>query len=42
MAGIGALAGVAVYLYFRFEALREYEKGEERYEESKKQLFQSL
>src|SRR5215467_9442913 len=41
-AGIGALAGVAVYLYFRFEALREYEKGEERYEESKKQLFQSL
>jgi len=41
-AGIGALGGVAVYLYFRFEALREYEKGEERYEDSKKQLFQSL
>ena len=41
-AGIGALAGVVVYLYFRFEAFREYEKGEERYEESKKQLFQSL
>jgi hypothetical protein len=41
-AGIGALAGVIVYLYFRFEALREYEKGEERYEDSKKQLLQSL
>ena len=41
-AGIGALAGVIVYLYFRFEALREYEKGEERYEDSKRQLLQSL
>jgi len=41
-AGIGALAGVIVYLYFRFEALREYEKGEERYEDSKKQLLQSM
>ncbi len=41
-AGIGALAGVVVYLYFRFEALREYEKGEDRYEESKKQLLQSF
>jgi hypothetical protein len=41
-ASIGALAGVIVYLYFRFEALREYEKGEERYEDSKKQLLQSL
>ena len=41
-AGIGALAGVIVYLYFRFEALREYEREEERYEDSKRQLLQSL
>jgi ABC-type multidrug transport system fused ATPase/permease subunit len=41
-AGIGALAGVIVYLYFRYEALRDYEKGEERYENSKKALLQSL
>ena len=41
-AGIGALAGVIVYLYFRFEALREYEKGEERYEDSKRAFLQSL
>ena len=41
-AGFGALAGVIVYLYFRFEALREYERGEERYENSKKVLLQSL
>ena len=41
-AGIGALAGVIVYLYFRFEALREYERGEERYENSKRALLQSL
>jgi hypothetical protein len=41
-AGIGALAGVIVYLYFRYEALREYERGEERYENSKKMLLQSL
>ena len=41
-AGFGALAGVIVYLYFRFEALREYERGEERYENSKRALLQSL
>lgn len=41
-AATGALAGVIVYLYFRFEALREYEKGEERYEDSKRELLQSL
>jgi uncharacterized membrane protein YobD (UPF0266 family) len=41
-AGIGAVAGVIVYLYFRYEALREYERGEERYENSKKALLQSL
>jgi len=41
-AGFGALAGVIVYLYLRFEALREYEHGEERYENSKKALLQSL
>jgi len=41
-AGLGALAGVIVYLYFRYEALREYERGEERYENSKRALLQSL
>jgi hypothetical protein len=41
-AGIGALAGVIVYLYFRYEALREFERGEERYENSKRALLQSL
>jgi ABC-type multidrug transport system fused ATPase/permease subunit len=41
-AGIGALAGVVVYLYFRYEALREYERGEEKYENSKRVLLQSL
>jgi len=40
--GLGALAGVIVYLYFRYEALREYERGEERYENSKRALLQSL
>jgi len=39
---IAALAGIVAYLYFRFEALREYERGEERYEDSKKLLLQSL
>jgi hypothetical protein len=39
---IGALAGVVVYLYFRFEALREYERDEKRYEDSKRELLQSL
>jgi hypothetical protein len=41
-AGIGALAGVVVYLYFRFEALREYEREETRYEDSKQDLLHSL
>jgi hypothetical protein len=41
-AGYGALAGVIVYLYFRFEALREYEREEQRFEDSKKELLQSL
>jgi len=41
-AAIGALAGVVVYLYFRFEALREYERDEMRYEDSKKDLLHSL
>ena len=41
-AATGALAGVIVYFYFRFEALREYEKGEEKYEDSKRELLQSL
>jgi len=41
-AAIGALAGVIVYLYFRFEALREYERDEMRYEDSKKDLLHNL
>ena len=41
-AAVGALAGVIVYLYFRFEAQREYEKEETRYEDSKRDLFQIL
>ena len=41
-AAIGALAGVIVYLYFRFEALREYEREEGRYEDSKRDLLHSL
>jgi len=41
-AGFGALAGVVVYLYFRFEALRAYEKEDERYEVAKKDILLSL
>jgi hypothetical protein len=41
-AGIGALAGVIAYLYFRSEALRGYEREEKRYEDSKKDLLQSM
>jgi len=41
-AGIGALAGVIVYLYYRFETLREYERAEEKYDASKRELLLSL
>jgi hypothetical protein len=41
-AGFGALAGVVTYLYFRFEALKEYEKEDEKYEVSKKDVILSL
>jgi Flp pilus assembly protein TadB len=41
-AAVGALAGVIVYLYFRYEAQREYEKEEKRYEDSKRDLLQIL
>jgi ABC-type multidrug transport system fused ATPase/permease subunit len=41
-AGSGALAGVVVYLYFRYEAHREYEKEGSRYEDSKKELLLNL
>lgn len=41
-AGFGALAGVITYLYFRFEALRDYEREDERYEVSKKEILLSL
>jgi hypothetical protein len=41
-AAVGALAGVVTYLYFRFEAIREYEREDERYENSKKELLLTL
>src|SRR5215467_3382910 len=41
-AGLGALAGVIVYLYFRFEATRDYEREDQRYETSKKELLLNL
>lgn len=41
-AGFGALAGVVTYLYFRFEALKEYDREEERYEATKKDILLSL
>jgi hypothetical protein len=41
-AAVAALAGVIAYLYFRHEALQEYEKEETKYEDSKKELLQSL
>ena len=41
-AGFGALAGVVTYLYFRFEALRDFEREEQKYEQSKMNLLQSL
>jgi hypothetical protein len=41
-AGFGALAGVVTYLYFRFEALRDYEREDEKYEVSKKEVLLSL
>jgi hypothetical protein len=40
--GFGALAGVVTYLYFRFEALREFEKEDEKYEVAKKDIILSL
>jgi hypothetical protein len=36
------LAGALAYLYLREKALREYERDEKRYEDSKKELFQNL
>lgn len=41
-AGFGALGGVITYLYFRFEALRDYEREDERYEVSKRDMLLSL
>jgi hypothetical protein len=41
-AGFGALAGVIAYLYFRFEALRDYEREDEKYEAAKKDILLSL
>jgi len=41
-AGFGALAGVVTYLYFRYEALRDYEKEDERYEVAKRDIILSL
>jgi len=39
---VGLLTGVIVYLYFRHEALGEYENESRRYEESKRDFAQSL
>ena len=41
-AGIGALAGVVTYLYFRFEAIREFEREDDRYEVSKREILLGL
>jgi hypothetical protein len=41
-AGIGALAGVVTYLYFRFEAIREFEREDDRYEVSKREIILGL
>jgi hypothetical protein len=41
-AGFGAIAGVVTYLYFRSEALRKYEREEERYESAKKDMVLNL
>jgi hypothetical protein len=41
-AAVGLLAGVIVYLYFRSEAIKDREREERRYEDSKKELLQSL
>jgi len=41
-AGFGALAGVVTYLYFRFEALRDFQKEDERYEVAKRDMILSL
>ena len=38
----GIVAGVLAYLYFREKALREYQSDEKRYEDSKRELLQSL
>jgi len=38
----GILVGALAYLYFRQKALREYENDERKYEDSKRQLLQSL
>lgn len=39
---VGLLAGVIVYLYFRYEAIKDYEKEEVRYEKWKNRLLQNL
>ena len=39
---VGLLTGAIVYLYFRFEAIREYENESRKYEESKREFVQSL
>jgi hypothetical protein len=38
----GIVAGALAYLYFREKALREYQFDEKRYEDSKRDLLQSL
>ena len=40
--GFGALAGVIVYLYFRYEAMRDYEREDAKFEASKRDMLLSL
>jgi hypothetical protein len=41
-AGIAAVAAIIVYIYLRFETLRESERQEAQYEQSKQMLLQNL
>jgi hypothetical protein len=39
---VGLLTGAIVYLYFRFEAMREYESESRKYEEAKRDFVRNL
>ncbi|MDG6934185.1 MAG: hypothetical protein JRN68_05765 [Nitrososphaerota archaeon] len=40
--GLGLLAGIIVYLYFRYEAIREYDNETRRYLEAKREFIEGL